>query len=105
MGSGSLTFRPDVYRPVTAPRIAAAVTDAAIVPIAIRPKRSGDPGPDARQKTTSPSASEKTGSTARATPALAIFATRAHAGLSRAASVITQTRVVFRSSYCAQTGC
>ena len=37
--------------------------------------------PEARQKTTSPSTSENTGSTARATPPLAIRATRAQAGL------------------------
>ena len=54
--------------------------------------------PEARQKTTSPSTSEKTGSTARATPALAIRATRVQAGLSSGASVITQTSVVLRSS-------
>ena len=50
------------------------------------------------QKATSPSTSENTGSTARATPADAIRATREQAGLSSGASVITQTSVVLRSS-------
>ena len=56
------------------------------------------------QKATSPSTSENTGSTARATPALAIRATRVQAGLSNAASVITQIRVVLRSSSRLQSG-
>src|SRR6266508_2910036 len=62
-------------------RIAAAVTVAAMVPIEIGAKRSVAPLPDERQKTTSPSTSEWTGSTARATPPLAILATRAQAAL------------------------
>src|SRR5919201_2060166 len=78
--------------------MAAAVTVAASVPTAIGPKRSVGPWPAERQNTTSPSTSENTGSTALATPPLAILATRAHADLSSAASVITQARVVFRSS-------
>ena len=68
---------------------------------------SGSPAtgwPEARQKATSPSTSENTGSTARATPALAIRATRVQAGLSSGASVITQTRVVLRSSSRVQSG-
>src|SRR3954471_22081790 len=62
------------------------------------------PEPDYTQNTTSPSTSENTGSTARATPPLAIRATRAHAALSSAASVITQTSVVLRSSSRDQSG-
>src|SRR5919197_6284951 len=88
----------------TASRIAAAVTVAASVPTAIGPKRSLGPLPDERQKTTSPSTSENTGSTARATPPLAIRATRAHAALSSGALVITHTSVVFRSSIGAHSG-
>ena len=86
--------------------LAAAVTVAAAVPTAIETKRSVAAGrsPDARQKTTSPSTLEKTGSTARATPPLAIRATRVQPGRSRGASVITQTRVVFRSSTRSQSG-
>ncbi len=75
-----------------------------MVPIAIGAKRSVAPLPDERQKVTSPSTSEWTGSTARATPPLAILATRAQAALSSAASVITQTSVVLRSSSFVQSG-
>ena len=75
-----------------------------MVPIEIGVKRSVAPLPDERQKTTSPSTSEWTGSTARATPPLAILATRAQAALSSAASVITQTSVVLRSSSFVQSG-
>ena len=60
--------------------------------------------PEARQNATSPSTLENTGSTARATPPLAIRATRVHAGLSSGASVITQTRVVLSSSTLVQSG-
>src|SRR4051812_50148361 len=75
-----------------------------MVPMEIGVKRSVAPPPEERQNTTSPSTSEKTGSTARATPPLAIRATRAQAALSSVASVITQTSVVFRSSRRVQSG-
>src|SRR5919204_215849 len=100
--------RRRVYRDgspaVTASRIAAAVTVAAMVPIAIEVKRSAEPVPDERQKATSPSTSEWTGFTARATPALAILATRAQPALSSDASVITQTSDELRSSSRVQSG-
>src|SRR5215211_6927632 len=82
----------------TASRIAAAVTVAATVPATSESKRSRAGPPDATQKTTSPSNSENTGSTARATPPLAMRAIRVHDALSSAASVITHTSVVLRSS-------
>src|ERR671910_2601332 len=91
---------------ITESRIAAAVIVAASVPTTIEVKRSvlAPASPEARQKATSPSASENTGSTARAPPPLAIRATREQAGLSSAASVITQTSVVLRSSTFVQSG-
>src|SRR5436190_6424782 len=115
-GDSSATCRPPALYPgdagggpeevagATASRTAAAVIVAAIVPIEIGPKRPVSPAPDARQNATSPSTSEWTGSTARATPPLAIRATREQAALSSAASVITQASVVFRSSSRDQSG-
>ena len=57
--------------------------------------RRAGPCRSSRANTTSPSAEEWTGSTARAIPACAIFATMAHSVLVRSASVIRHTSVVF----------
>src|SRR2546423_541497 len=99
-----MTAEADDYDRRTESRIAAAVTVAAMVPIEIGTKRSVGPLPDDRQKATAPSTSEGTGSTAGATPPLAILATREQPALSSAASVITQTSVVLRSSSLVQSG-
>jgi hypothetical protein len=58
------------------------------------PGAAGGPGPEARQKTMSPSKGVNAGSTARAIPALAIRATMPQPRLSSAASVQTQASVV-----------
>ena len=89
--------RGRISRPRTASRIAAAVTVAAAAPIWMGANCSGSPRPEARQKTTSPSTGVKTGSMARPIPAVADRATIEHCRLSSAASVQTQTGVVFPS--------
>src|SRR5919204_6184221 len=76
----------------TPSRIASAVSAAATTPMI-----NGLTGPAAFEesvKTTSPSAAEWTGSTARAIPALAILATMPHSVFVSAASVTRQTSVV-----------
>ena len=111
-GAAGTRRSPSPPQPMARPRrtesrIAAAVTVAASGPDRERGepvRRARRARPEARQKATSPSTSENTGSTARATPPLAIRATRVQAGLSSGASVITQTSVVLRSSTRVQSG-
>src|ERR1700752_726701 len=75
--------------------VAAAAPSTVSAHVASKPAEAGGLAPDARPNTTSPSTGVKTGSTARATPALAIRATIAQLRLSSEASINTHASVVF----------
>ena len=89
----------------TASRIAAAVIVAAIVPTAIDVNRSVfAPASPRRGRRRRRRRHRRTPGPPPGDAPLAILATREHAGLSSAASVITQTSVVLRSSTWVQSG-